>query len=102
MKLLILIIALCSASSLYGQTKQPPPMKTKAVLKAEADLRVVTAERDRLAEQRDSWIENLKSEQSTSARLQKENDTLSVNAAYRLGLLVILDKEIRGIPLTAC
>lgn len=99
--LLSLLSLLCLAPVGFGQTAQKStvPTKSKALLKAEADLRAMTAERDQLRKELDSLNESAKSTQAAVEQLKKDNDALNVTSAYRIGLLVILSKEIRGLPM---
>jgi uncharacterized protein YlxW (UPF0749 family) len=85
----------------FAQTapKSTRPAKSKALLKVESDLRAMTAERDQLRAELDTLNESIKSEQAAVEQLKKNNDALNITSAYRIGLLVILSKEIRGLPL---
>jgi len=85
----------------FAQTapKSAVPAKSKALLKAEADLRAMTAERDRLRTELDALSESVKSSQAAVEQIEKDNDALNISSSYRMGLLLILDKEIRGLPL---
>ena len=85
----------------FAQTapKSTVPVKSKALLKAEGDLRAMTAERYRLRTELDALNESVKSSQAAAEQIKKDNDALNISSSYRMGLLVILDKEIRGLPL---
>ncbi len=91
------LVPLGSAQTL---SKPAVPAKSKALLKAEADLRAMTAERDQLRTELDALNQSVKSTQIAMEQLKKDNEALNVTSAYRVGLLVILDKEIRGLPLS--
>ena len=84
----------------FAQTapKSTTPAKSKALLKAEADLRAMTTERDRLRTELDALNESAKSSQAAAEQAKKDKDALNISSSYRMGLLVILDKEIRGLP----
>lgn len=93
MKFLALLCMILSASVAFAQTapKSTVPVKSKALLKAEADLKAMIAERDALAN-------SAKVQQEAIEQLTKEKATLNAKASYDAGLLVILSKEIRGMP----
>jgi len=78
--------------------KSAVPAKSKALLKAEADLRAMTVERDRLQTELDALNESVKSSQAAVEQIKKDNDALNISSSYRMGLLLILDKDIRGLP----
>ena len=59
----------------------------------------MTAERDRLRTELDALSESVKSSQAAVEQIEKDNDALNISSSYRMGLLLILDKEIRGLPL---
>ena len=98
---LALLSLLCLGPLALAQTspKSTAPAKSKALLKAEADLRAMTAERDQLRKELDTLNESVKSTQAAVEQLKKDNDALNATSAYRIGLLLILSKEIRGLPL---
>jgi molecular chaperone GrpE (heat shock protein) len=59
----------------------------------------MTSERDQLTRDRDALADPNKVQQATIEQFTKEKVNLSAKAAYDVGLLVILSKEMRGMPL---
>jgi len=59
----------------------------------------MTSERDQLTRDRDALADANKVQQATIEQFTKEKVNLSAKAAYDVGLLVILSKEMRGMPL---
>src|SRR5215470_16944891 len=68
----------------FAQTapKSAVPAKSKALLKAESDLRAMTAERDRLRTELDALNESVKSSQAAVEQIEKDNAALNTSSSY--------------------